>query len=155
MCVSSETSVDEAKHLSELHQVHHLLVLLDYTLIGVICTCDMEASPGSAFVSEFMREPLTLSLEHTWRDAVELMNECGVGSVILLENETPRGIVTRGDILHGHPPPDLEVEIERCSCCGATSHLRRNDLGRSLCQFCRKLPRGDRSRPMVPPPFSR
>lgn len=156
VCVTDDTSIAQAQLLAAKREIHHLLVLLNDALCGVICTCDMEPLPPEATVSEFMREPVTLSLKHTWLDAIELMNECGVGSIILLDDETPRGIVTRGDILERHPPPDLAVEVERCSCCGATSHLRQSDSGRALCQICRKVPRGARARfPLRsrPPPF--
>lgn len=139
--VAPDMAVSEALKLAKSVGVHHLPVISRDELLGLVCTCDMEAAPSDAPVQALMHDPITLSLQHTRGDAVELMNECGIGSVILLDNEEARGIVTRADLVDSRPPAALADEISRCGCCGTTKHLRTNLLGRTLCIECRRLPR--------------
>lgn len=139
--LTPDVTVGQALAAAEHEGVHHLPVLAASELVGLVCTCDLETQPENTPIGALMKEPITLSLEHTRADAAALMNECAVGSVILLDDEEPVGIVTRQDLMDSRPPGGIVDEIARCSCCGTTKHLRTNLQGRTLCVACRKLPR--------------
>jgi predicted transcriptional regulator len=133
--VAAHTIVMDAQHVSRTHGLHHLPVTNEGELVGVICTCDMLHEPPDALVSSFMHEPISLELNDSIDEALELMTQHTVGSVILLEDERPVGIVTRSDLgapfsVTSHDP------IPRCERCGIRAHLRRTDSGYIFCLEC-------------------
>ena len=93
--VDARSTVGEVRALSRELKIHHFPVMKGAELVGVVCECDLQRLPDSEPIASWYRAPLTLSLEHSELDAAELMRECGVGSLVLLEGEEPLGIVTR------------------------------------------------------------
>jgi CBS-domain-containing membrane protein len=91
-------------------------------------------------VSDVMRNVITLSLHHTKEDAIELMQECGIGSIVLLDGEAPVGIVTRADLLRGEKVARVPRDLLHCQCCGVDVHLRITASGVALCISCRASP---------------
>lgn len=135
VAIRVETLAMDAQALARMHGVHHLPVVSHGALVGVVCTCDMLHAPPDTSVRSLMNAPITLSFEHSVEDALELMKECAIGSVVLLEGETPRGIVTRADL--GAPfSRGQRDELPRCARCTTISHLRLAAGGELLCVQC-------------------
>jgi CBS domain-containing protein len=129
-----ELTATEALALATDNQIHHLPVMDGELLAGFVCTCDLRAATPSASLSDVMRTPvLTLDVDSTTRDAATLMSENAVGSVIIVEEGRPVGIVTRGDLVARWPEAD---DLARCECCGLTRHLSANRFDQVLCVYC-------------------
>lgn len=135
IAVSAHTLIIDAQRVARLHGIHHLPVIVEDELIGVLCTCDMLHEPPDTLVNAVMHEPISLDLEDSIDEALEMMTQHTVGSVILLEGGRPVGIVTRADLgapfsVTSHDP------IPRCERCGIRAHLRRTDSGYIFCVEC-------------------
>ncbi len=133
--VAKETPVMDARETARLHGLHHLPVVSDERLVGVVCTCDMLHEPPDTLISELMHEPVSLGIDDAVDDALEMMTQHTVGSVVLLEEDRPVGIVTRSDLgarfsVVAHDP------IPRCERCGIRAHLRRDATGAIYCLDC-------------------
>lgn len=133
--VTADTFIIDAQGISVRHGLHHLPVLNENQLVGVICTCDMRHEPPDARVSSLMHEPISLEIDDSVDEALEMMTQHTVGSVILLEEARPVGIVTRSDLgarfsVTSHDP------IPRCEKCGIRAHLRRTADGAVFCIEC-------------------
>jgi predicted transcriptional regulator len=116
---------------------HHFPVLEGEALVGMVCTCDLHRARREATVAEVMTAPVvTLNGRNTAREAAELMRRHAVGSVIVLAEDRPCGIVTRGDILATFPEAETVMGPSRCECCGLTRHLKINPFGQTLCMYC-------------------
>lgn len=133
--VTADTFIIDAQCVSRLHGLHHLPVIVDDQLAGVICTCDMLHEPPDTLVGALMHKPISLDLDDSIDEALEMMTQHIVGSIILLEEARPVGIVTRSDLgarfsVISHDP------IPRCEKCGIRAHLRRTDSGYIFCLEC-------------------
>lgn len=133
--VTAHTLIIDAQCLTGLHGLHHLPVLVDEELVGVICTCDMLHESPDTLVSTVMHDPISLDLEDSIDEALEMMTQHTVGSIVLLEEKRPVGIVTRSDLgapfsVTSHDP------IPRCERCGIRAHLRRTESGYIFCLEC-------------------
>jgi predicted transcriptional regulator len=135
--VRAEASALEALAMARAEQVHHLPVMQDGVLVGLVCTCNLEATPFEARVATVMSAPvITLDPSATFVDAVSAMNDHDVGSVVLVAEGKPCGIVTRGDLLLAEPALKSGFIKSRCECCGLTRHLRTGPAGDTLCIYC-------------------
>lgn len=134
--VEPATLVMEAQELARRHGLHHLPIVGAETLVGVICTCDMLVCPGDVPVGEIMKAPVTLPIGASPERAAQVMKEREVGSVLLQEQDTLVGIVTRGDLVGKSPDGASTEEVASCECCGVYAHLRTDDVGRTFCVFC-------------------
>jgi CBS domain-containing protein len=134
-------TVSEALTLAADNELHHIPVMDGERLAGFVCTCDLRAATPSASLSDVMRTSvLTLDVDSTARDAATLMSENAVGSVIIVEQGRPVGIVTRGDLVARWPDSD---ELARCECCGLARHLSTNRFGQVLCVYCHERSEAD------------
>jgi predicted transcriptional regulator len=131
MCAAHALAAARKRH------VHHLPVLRGGKLVGLACTCNLQAAPPAARVDTLMSQPaITIEHDATLQDAVAALNEHDVGSVILLKDGQPCGIVTRGDLLLAQPELSLQLDKSRCECCGLTRHLSLAPNGQTLCVYC-------------------
>jgi len=133
--VTSETQVHHAQETARQHGLHHLPVVSEEVLVGVVCTCDMLHEPPDTLISDLMHDPVSLAIDDPVDDALEMMTQHTVGSVVLVEGERPVGIVTRSDLgarfsVVAHDP------IPRCERCGIRAHLRRDETGAVFCLDC-------------------
>jgi predicted transcriptional regulator len=135
--VDTDMCAADALAAARLHHVHHLPVELDGTLVGLACTCNLEAAAPTTRVGALMSHPaVTLDCKQTFDDAVAAMNAHDIGSVVLVEDGQPCGIVTRGDLLLADPRLCDQLEKSRCECCGLTRHLSLAPNGQTLCVYC-------------------
>ncbi len=137
--IPPELSVREALEYAQGHRVHHLAVMRQQMLLGLVCTCDMyEASVDSQIAGVMSSPPVAVDHDSSALDAAHVLASRGVGSVIVTVEGAPRGIVTRGDLLRHEPRLEAEMGPCRCDCCGLTRHLRSDSYGQTLCIYCRE-----------------
>jgi CBS domain-containing protein len=133
---TADTTVHEALSLAGGQRIHHLPVTVDGMLVGLVCTCDLYDARLDSPIGDVMKKPIVLDAASSALQAAQLMQRHGIGSVIVMQEGRPQGIVTRGDILMASPDGDAVMGPSRCECCGLTRHLRTNDRGQTLCLFC-------------------
>ena len=85
VAVPPGASVESARRSGEEAGAHHLLVVDEGTLVGILCTCDLdEAEPGSA-VSDCMSVPvMTIRPDQSLAAAVATMADFEVGCLPVL-----------------------------------------------------------------------
>jgi len=139
--IGDDASVAQALQLARAHQVHHLPVLHGSDLAGLMCTCDVHDAPPDSLVAQWMsRPPVTLEASAPLQAAAQTMKDKQVGSVIVLLDGQPRGIVTRGDLLQAEPRSEQILVNARCECCGLTRHLSTDAQGHTFCVYCKEEP---------------
>lgn len=139
---SAEHTVREALEHARNHDVHHLPVLDDAHLVGLVCTCDLRSARPTSLIRDVMNAPaVTLDAESDAQRAAVVMGERGVGSVVVVHEGRPVGIITRGDLLEFWPSSEKLLVNGRCECCGLTQHLRTNEHDRTLCVYCKERAR--------------
>lgn len=78
--VAPDTRVSEALALARRAGTEHLLVLDEENLVGILCTCDLEAARPDDFAWECMTLPvLTVRPDVTLDEAALTMGDCDVG----------------------------------------------------------------------------
>jgi CBS domain-containing protein len=93
------STVDRALALARERNMHHFPVVREGRLVGFVCTCDLHETLLSDTVGPLMRTDVaTVSGEASTRTALSLMNGRNVGSLLIVENETIHGIITRNDL---------------------------------------------------------
>jgi acetoin utilization protein AcuB len=127
----------EALQLAERYGVHHLPLLDQGKIIGLVCTCDLEDLELKAPIRVAVKRRLaTISPESDVDQAVRAMSEQEVGSLIVADHGSMVGIVTREDLA------EAGVNVEgvphfRCSSCGSIRHLKQEGDKGTLCMDCR------------------
>jgi CBS domain-containing protein len=132
-------TTDLAMRAAREHRIHHLPVVLNGDLIGVVCTCDLaEASPGDALALHMRDRAITISPHATLREAAERMDDYQINSLVTLWHSC-WGIVTRGDLIRAGA-----ARRRVCKSCGDGHHVRRHPLypGLFFCNECLE-PRSD------------
>lgn len=139
--IDARASADHARSVAEDERVHHLLVVDDGELVGVVCLCDLGWALPVDAVGGVMRSPVvTVAPGDSIAQAARTMTECGVGCLpVIGEDGVLSGVVTRSDLraagaLRGEPG------VDRCAACGDSHHLKPPDCPDSpvLCFACRK-----------------
>ena len=132
--VGADTSVVDALLLCEARGVHHMPLFEGSTLLGVVCTCDLEEVALDAPVRRALyHPPITLDVTAHVSDALRCMSEEIAGSVLVTRAGDPVGIVTREDALAA---ANDDVADFHCEACGARTHLKHGVHG-LLCLDCR------------------
>lgn len=121
--VPPDLAAEGARRLADETGAHHLLVLDEGTLVGILCRCDLEeAEPGSA-VSDCMSVPvMTIRPDQSLAAAVAIMADFEVGCLPVVAGGLILGLVS-------------EEELARA---GAAS---RPSAGRCHCHRRARLPR--------------
>ncbi len=138
VCVDATTLVGRIHELSRERGIHHFPVLGYGSVVGFVCTCDLEEAPPSQSVGELMRsQVITVQKAATAADAARMMLLHDVGSAVVLERDVPCGIVTRADLIRlGEDIAEIMGECH-CASCGSFEHLKIDRSGQKLCQECR------------------
>jgi predicted transcriptional regulator len=138
------TTVD-ALQFAERNGIHHFPVTDSGRITGVVCTCDLENLDLRAPLRRALRGPvMTISRHASIEEAVRVMSDEEVGSLLVTEDGSVVGIVTREDL------PISEVNANdhpgfRCTSCGSVKHLKSEGTKGTLCLDCRS-----RALPEVP-----
>lgn len=127
----------EAIQLAERCGMHHLPLLERGKIVGLICTCDLEGLDQQAPIRDAItRDPATITVQASAEAAMRVMAEEGVGSLLVIENQSVVGIVTREDLsrvgIDGDDTPGF-----RCESCGSVKHLKTEENRGTLCVDCR------------------
>jgi predicted transcriptional regulator len=137
--IAADATVLNALAVARCEHLHHLPVVRDTLLVGLVCTCDLDDAALESRVDAVMSYPVVaLTPGDSLHDAALAMRDNDIGSVVLIENGRACGIVTRGDLLSARPELEAVLGKTRCECCGLTRHLRRNERGDTLCIYCLK-----------------
>lgn len=127
----------EALQLAERYGVHHLPLLDQGRIIGLVCTCDLEELELKEPIRKAVKRQLaTIPSESEVEQAVRAMSEQEVGSLIVTDHGSMVGIVTREDLA------EAGVSVEgvphfRCRSCGSIHHLKHEGEKGTLCFDCR------------------
>lgn len=132
-----DLKVIDALQFAERCGMHHLPLLEGGKIVGLICTCDLEDLDLQAPIAEAIaRSAATMPAQSTAEAAMHVMVEQGVGSLLVTQDDTVVGIVTREDLsragLELDEPPGF-----RCESCGSAKHLKTEDNRGTLCLDCR------------------
>jgi len=135
VCITPAMRASEALSLAHEHKIHHLPVVEEGIAVGLVCTCDLEDAAPNDTVSASMRHPpIATRPDATWKEALELMNARGVGSLLVVASGELLGVVTRKDEERAGVPMRDDPR-GYCSCCGDLEHLRPHPTG-ALCVDC-------------------
>lgn len=121
--VPPDLSVGAARRLSDEMAAHHLLVLDEGNLVGILCRCDLrEAEPGSP-VSDCMSVPvMTVRPDQSLAAAIAIMADFEVGCLPVVAGGLILGLVS-------------DEELSRAGAATARS------AGRCQCHRRARLPR--------------
>lgn len=138
LTVASSTTAADALELARSKQVHHLPVVDDGKLVGLVCTCDLHDVSKTDLVRQAMSSPAaTLRDSESALSAALRIKSEGIGSIVVVdETDTPTGIVTRGDLVRSDDDGKKLLADQSCVCCGLTRHLRPDEHGQLLCIYC-------------------
>lgn len=135
--VDARDAVETAARVANKRGVHHLLVVDESVLVGVVCQCDLsEAMPGT-LVTRVMRSPVIwTSATDTLEQAAGIMLQCGIGCLPVLDEQQGRltGVLTRRDLRSAGILPG-ERGIDLCASCGSSHRLQAPDFP-DLPVFC-------------------
>jgi CBS domain-containing protein len=135
--VDARDAAEAAMRVADRRGVHHLLVVDESALVGVVCQCDLaDAMPG-ALVTRHMRSPVIwTSATDTLEQAAEIMLQCGVGCLPVLDEREGRlaGVLTRRDLRSAGILPG-ERGVDLCASCGSSHRLQAPDFP-DLPVFC-------------------
>jgi CBS-domain-containing membrane protein len=132
-----DLKVIDALRFAERCGMHHLPLLEGGKIVGLICTCDLEELDLQAPIAEAItRTAATMPAQSTAEAAMNAMVEQGVGSLLVTDNNTVVGIVTREDLSRAGLDLD-EPDGFRCESCGSAKHLKTEANRGTLCLDCR------------------
>jgi signal-transduction protein with cAMP-binding, CBS, and nucleotidyltransferase domain len=118
--IGSVTTAWAAECLAEERNVHHLIVIDHYELVGEVCRCDLRAAKAGAIVQSCMKTPpITIDDQRTAVDAMGVMAQCAVGCLPVVDwSGALHGVLTRRDLRNAGilTPPMVRV----CVACGST-----------------------------------
>ncbi len=109
--VPSRTTVTRAREIATNSKIHHLIVVDDAHLIGVVCMCDLAevGDPNEKVARRANHSPWVIEEDATLAQAAALMVERNIGCLPVIRGRELRGIVTRTDLLR------IGVDIHKLS----------------------------------------
>lgn len=106
LAVRDNRTIKAVAQIMIKRNIGSLLVLdKDQKLIGIVTRADLvrayaEKYHGRYKVKDFMnRNPPTASLSHSIFFVIDLMNESGIGKVVVVEKGRPVGVITKSDVM--------------------------------------------------------
>jgi len=132
--VARATTAAVALHVAATCRLRHLLVVEAAELLGVLCTCDIEACEPSTPVGRRMSVPaITIASSAPLDLALGVMRSHAIACLPVLRNGSLTGVVTRRDLrTAGHVLAD-----PRCARCGDDHHVRTDAAsGAPVCVRC-------------------
>lgn len=122
-----------AELIAQSRKVHHLLVVEDDRLAGVLCLCDLYGCESDAVAVELMSTPpATIDSGATLEDAIEAMRDIGIGCLPVLDGDDLVGVITRGDLRRAGF--EDEIVFRTCASCSTRHHVR-SAMGNAVA-FC-------------------
>jgi acetoin utilization protein AcuB len=131
--VTLDHFLKDVKVIFDQHDIRHLIVIEEGTLIGVVSERDLlkNISPymnsnvyttrdiatlNQRVINIVTRNPKSLTLNDKVQDAITLFNTVRIGCIpIVDENNVPVGIVTRGDIIRNFYKLKAQMQDEHDS----------------------------------------
>jgi acetoin utilization protein AcuB len=100
VAVAPNETLATARDRLRAYQIHHLLVLVDDAVVGVVAIRDLAGKPDAMLVQEVMnREVATIDADATLRRAASLMIRATTGCLAVVENGKVVGIITTTDLM--------------------------------------------------------
>jgi len=139
--LTPDTVVASAQRLAFENGIHHLLVLDNGTLTGIICREDLRLADRDALVGDCMSSPvLCIPPETTLQEAVDIMGANDIDCLPVVTGAFLVGIVTRDALATAGLSAEeaAEKDLMACTACGITDHVRRDPRagGIPLCVHC-------------------
>lgn len=137
VAVEPATTAGAVLALSRELGFHHFPVQGLQGLAGMICVCDLREARLTTPVEQLMKPNIAILRQTaTARDAASLMMKRCVGSVLVIDGNEIRGIVTRDDLLQTDPATVARIRACRCQYCGSLEHLQLESNGSYCCVDC-------------------
>jgi CBS domain-containing protein len=145
--LTPETSVESARRLVDMSGNHHLIVIEDGTLAGIVCEADLRKADQDGCVADCMTSPvLCISAETTLQEAVDIMGANDVDCLPVVTGAFLVGMVTRDALAIAEEPARVESTCDSCGrAIGAAikvagpSDKRRVREELHLCGRCERL----------------
>jgi len=145
--LTPETSVESARRLVDMSGNHHLIVIEDGTLAGIVCDADLQEADQDGCVADCMTSPvLCISAETTLQEAVDIMGANDVDCLPVVTGAFLVGMVTRDALAIAEEGAPTEPTCDSCgrragpatASDGAPSKRRpKEDL--QLCGLCHRI----------------
>jgi CBS domain-containing protein len=137
--LTPDTVVASAQRLAFENGIHHLLVLENGTLAGIICREDLRLASSDSLVGDCMSSPvLCITPETTLQEAVDIMGANDIDCLPVVTGAFLVGIVTRNALEGAGLAAEEGPDLMACTACGTTDHVRRDPRagGTPLCVHC-------------------
>lgn len=123
--VTPDMSVAAAVKRAQVGKVHHLLVITDGRVVGVVCRCALvpPVAHGETVADRMATRVYTIRPWDTLEQAVERMREHDIGCLPVMEGDKLFGIISRTDLLGAGFAAD-RFGCEFCDRCGGHHALR-------------------------------
>ena len=142
--LTPETAVSSARRLVLENDVHHMLVLENGTLAGIVCRDDLRFADRNARVGDCMSSPvLCITPDTTLQEAVDLMGANDVDCLPVVTGAFLVGIVTREALETANIRPSEDgagAADPECTACGSDQGVEEaahSDV--PLCGRCRRI----------------
>jgi acetoin utilization protein AcuB len=122
--IDSQVCVADAEWIAEDAHVHHLLVVDQGRLVGVVCSHDLHDAAAETPIAACMSSPpICMGPLARLSSAADAMRQHQISCLPIVDHGHVLGVVTRGDLISaGVPIEDLHGEV--CAACGARRHVR-------------------------------
>ena len=117
--IGPEATVAEARASLQRNRIHHLIVVAEKKILGVLSDRDLAGRDAETRVAEVMsRDVATISPRATLRQAAGRMEGRMISCLPVIDRGKLAGIVTSNDLLRAlskgvHPPPPQERYVLR------------------------------------------
>jgi len=137
--VPMELTVADGLARAREREVHHLLLVKDKQLKGVVCICELRDRPPDELLSRSISgAPMVIWAQSTLKHAARRFVEKGASCFPVCDGDVLVGVITRGDVRRSVIPESMLPGSFRCKFCGSTRHVRplRGDTSLPACLEC-------------------
>ena len=136
VAVAPKTRIGEAQAIARERRIHHMLVVDEEDVVGVVSVGDFQSASENVRVAERMQSPvLTIEQAATLHDAANLLRERHVGFLPVVSGEQIVGVVTRGDLLRAGLSTEEVLGDDICASCRVYHNVHHRRAGGEV-QFC-------------------
>lgn len=137
LSVGPGASVDDVVTLAKRKGIHHVPIVKEGKLLGMVCTCDLGAARKDLRALQLAhRQVITVRPDCPASDAAKVMMENAVGSLVVSNRDGLWGIVTRNDLVRADETLAHLLLDGHCAACQSTRHLRPGPGDTYLCASC-------------------
>lgn len=137
--VSPDTPCGAALELARARRVHHLPVLEDGSLVGIVCRCDLSEPSARDEAVRYRMSTEILALDNSARlgEAIAAMQLFKIACLPVIAGGLLVGVITAGDLVDVGVPEVL-LGRTRCTRCGTAHCVRATPRapGVGLCVEC-------------------